>query len=84
MPAWRLLSNNEGMRVCLVVAEKQWEHGCVPGGCSAAMYAIFVVKVEEPFFLCSARVCVGDLLLCAASQHDTENEVLRILRSKEI
>ena len=48
------------------------------------MYAMFAVKEEKPFCLCSTRVCVGDLLLFAASQYDTENEVLRILRSKEI
>ena len=48
------------------------------------MYAMFAVNGEKPFCLCSTRVCIGDLLLFAAAQYDTENEVLRILRSKEI
>ena len=48
------------------------------------MYAMFAVKGENPFCLCSTRVCVGGLLLFAASEYDIENEVLRILRSKEI
>ena len=48
------------------------------------MYAMFAVRGQTPFCLCSTRVCVGGLLLFAASEYDTENEVLRILRSKEI
>ena len=48
------------------------------------MYAMFAVKGENLFWLCSTRVCVGGLLPFAACEYDTENEVLRILRSKEI
>ena len=48
------------------------------------MYAMFAVKGENLFCLCSTRVCVGGLLLFAACEYDTENKVLRMLRSKEI
>ena len=48
------------------------------------MYAMFAVKGENLFWLCSTRVCVGGLLPFAASEYDTENEVLRILRVRNL